>query len=136
MRKILSAVLVCILLLALTGCSLPNNASLKLRDLEFVILSEERIPVELRNILEEKKASPFQFTYTDEENLYICIGYGEQKTGGYSIAVDALYLTELNVCVETCLLGPETTKEIRNPSPSYPMIVIRTECLEQPVLFE
>ena len=41
----------------------------KLRDLEFTVLSEEKIPEELKTIIDEKKAAPFQITYSDTENL-------------------------------------------------------------------
>ena len=43
---------------------------------------------------EERKAENFKLTYSDKQYLYICIGYGEQETGGYSIAVNELYLTD------------------------------------------
>ena len=86
-------------------------------------------------IIEEKKKEPFQITYTDKEYLYICSGYGEQATGGYSIAVNELYLTDTAVYVNTCLLGPEGTDK-SNTTPSYPYIVIKTEYLDQTVIFE
>ncbi len=130
---------ICALLAAvsvlLSGCTLLSEEKIKLRDLDFTVLSEEKIPAELKTILEEKKKAPFQITYTDNENLYICVGYGQQETGGYSIAVEELYLTEQNICVDTSLLGPEASEK-SNKTPSYPMIVLKTEFLEQTVLFE
>lgn len=130
----MSGILVCIVLL-LPGCSLLSEDRVKLRDLEFVVLSEERIPEELRTVLEGKKQLPFQITYTDDKNLYICEGYGEQKTGGYSIAVEELYLTETQIIVDTCLLGPKEDPGESN-TPSYPYLVIRTELVDKPVSFE
>lgn len=121
--------------LLLSGCTYLSEEKIKLRDLDFTVLSEEKVPKELQGILEEKKAEPFQITYTDKENLYICVGYGEQETGGYSIAVEELYLTDSNICVDTSLLGPEAGEK-SNKIPSYPCIVIKTEYLEQPVVFE
>lgn len=123
----------CILLF--TGCTLLSEEKIKLRDLEFTVISEEKIPEQLKTIIDEKKAQPFQITYTDNKNLYICIGYGEQETGGYSIAVNELYLTDANICVNTSLLGPEPDEK-NTPAPSYPVIVIKTEYLEQTVMFE
>ena len=87
--------------LMLSGCTLLSEERIKLRDLDFTVLSEEKIPAELMTIIEEKKSAPFQITYTDNENLYICVGYGQQETGGYSIAVEELYLTDTNICVDT-----------------------------------
>lgn len=83
-----------------------------------------------------KKTEAFKLTYSDKEYLYICIGYGEKETGGYSIAVNELYLTDNAVYVETELLGPGPENKTNNPTPSYPYIVIKTEYLEQTVIFE
>lgn len=135
MKKIrLCAILVVYLLLA-GGCAMLSEEKVKLRDLDFTILGEEKIPKQLKTILEEKKASPFQITYTDKANLYICIGYGEQETGGYSIAVNELYLTDADIIVSATLLGPDASEK-GSKTPSYPYIVIKTEYLEQTVVFE
>ena len=123
----------CILLSS--GCTILSEEKVKLRDLEFTVLSEDKIPEELMSILEEKKSKTFQITYSDNEFLYICIGYGEQETGGYSIAVNELYLTETNICVNTSLLGPEASDK-GNKTPSYPYIVLKTEFLDKTVIFE
>ncbi len=119
----------------LTGCTMLSDERVKLRDLEFTVLSEEKIPEELKTIIEEKKAENFKLTYSDNEYLYISIGYGEQSTGGYSIAVNELYLTDNAVYVNTNLLGPEASEK-KNPAPSYPYIVIKTEYLDETVIFE
>ncbi len=137
-RRIVTRSLLCLLLMAsmlFTGCTYLSDEKIKLRDLDFTVLSEEMIPEELKGIIEEKKSTAFQITYTDNVNLYICIGYGEQKTGGYSIAVEELYLTENNICVNTSLLGPEAGDK-NGKTPSYPVIVLKTEFLEQTVIFE
>lgn len=73
-------------------------------------------------MIAEKGTEPFKLTYSDNQNLYISIGYGEQKTGGYSIAVDALYLTDDAIYVSTSLLGPDITGQRRIPgSLLYPI---------------
>lgn len=118
-----------------TGCALQSDETLKLRDLDFTVLSEEKIPDELKAKTEELKSAPFQLTYRDKEYLYICVGYGQQGTGGYSIAINELYLTEQNIHVNTSLLGPGTEEKV-SKTPSYPYIVLKTELLEQTVLFE
>lgn len=121
--------------LLLGGCQMQSTERIKLRDLEFTVQSEETIPVEVMKLIEEKKAEPFKFTFSDEENLYICIGYGRQSRGGYSIAVDALYLAEDAIYVETTLLGPAGSKESVGGD-SYPYIVLKTEALEKTVVCE
>ena len=129
------ALLLAACVFALSGCTMLSEEKIKLRDLDFTVLSEEKIPKELLDILEEKKASPFQITYTDNENLYICVGYGQQETGGYSIAVEELYLTDANICVNTSLLGPDGTEK-GEKTVSYPYIVLKTEFLDLTVVFE
>lgn len=134
-NKILTCLVALLTVFLFSACSMLSDEKIKLRDLEFTILSDEVIPEELKTVLEEKKETPFQITYTDHENLYICAGYGKQRSGGYSIVVEELYLTEDNIYVSTSLLGPDPAD---HPSqmPTYPKIVIKTELLEQPVIFE
>lgn len=118
-----------------SGCSVTENGGMKLRDLEFTLVGEDRLPEELKTLIEERKTEEFKFTYSDQESLYICIGYGEQSTGGYSIAVNELYLTDNAIYVDTNLLGP-SAKEKENPAVSYPYVVIKTEFLDKNVVFE
>ena len=134
MKRVVRVTIVLSCLVALlAACS--GQERVKLRDLEAVILSEELIPEELMDILEEKKAQPFQLTYADQGKLYICIGYGTQETGGYSVVLDDLYLTESAVYISTTLLGPDVEAQSRK-TPTCPMIVVETELVEQPVIFE
>ena len=119
-------------LVCMAGCTREKRE--KVRDLDAVILSEEVLPAELKEIIDEKKAKPFQFTYSDRQKLYICIGYGKQETGGYSITLDELYLTDSDVVVSTTLLGPSVADREKKTA-TYPFIVIQTELVEQPVIF-
>jgi hypothetical protein len=73
-------------------------------------------------------------TYSDGEYLYIARGYGEQETGGYSITVQELYLTEDAVVFSGALYGPQNGEQVTQ-SKSYPYIVIKLELLELPVTF-
>ena len=93
------------------------------------------MPEELKEMIEERKVEPFKLTYSDNEYLYICVGYGEQETGGYSITVDELYLTDSAIYAQTTLLGPEASDK-GNKVASYPVIVIKTELLDQTVICE
>ena len=135
MKKVIAMILTTVMLLSLSACSMLSEENVKLRDLDFTVLSEETIPQELCTIIEEKEGGPFKLTYSDKEFLYICIGYGEQATGGYSIAVNELYLTDNAIYVNTELLGPEASEK-GNKVPSYPYIVIKTEYLEETVIFQ
>lgn len=119
----------------LTGCSVEKENQDKVRDLEFTVVGEGDLPEELKNLVEEKKAAPFKLTYSNDQGLYIAVGYGEQATGGYSISVRELYLTENSIVIDTELTGPEKGETV-GVEKSYPYIVIRTEYLENPVIFQ
>ena len=102
---------------------------------EFTVVSEDRLPEELKEIVEGKKENAFKLTYADEGYLYICTGYGKQDSGGYSITVDSLYETDNAIYVNTNLLGPKAGSASGN-SPSYPYIVIKVEFRDKTVVFD
>lgn len=134
-KNVVAAML--LLCVVLTGCGMSGERNIKLRDLDFTVLSEEKIPEELKTVIAEKGSEPFRLTYSDNQNLYISIGYGEQKTGGYSIAVDELYLTDDAVHVSTSLLGPDITGQKSGAGkPTTPYIVIKTELLDKTVIYD
>lgn len=124
-------------LVLLAGCSEKRDPMEKIKDLEFTVLADENIPEELKAVIEEKKESPFKVTYQDNGFMYICIGYGEQVSGGYSIAVNALYLTENAIYADTTLLGPDPYDPAagKKKAPSTPYIVLKTEFVDKPVVF-
>lgn len=121
----------------MTGCADKKDPLEKIKDLEFTVIAEENIPEELFQVINEKKAEVFKVTYQDSGFLYICMGYGEQETGGYSISVNSLYETENAVYFDTTLIGP-TPGEMdgKKSSPSCPYVVVKTEMIEKPVVFE
>lgn len=119
----------------LTGCSVEREDHDKVRDLEFTVVGETDIPEELSNLIRDKKAAPFKMTYSNDSGLYIIVGYGEQPTGGYSIEVEDLYLTENAIVIDTELNGPEKGEQT-GVEKSYPYLVVLTENLENPVIFE
>lgn len=123
-------------LLLCAGCGKKEQGQPeKIRDLELTVVAEEMLPAELLSVVTEKKTAPFKFTFQDGNYLYICIGYGEQESGGYSITVEDLYLTENAVYVKTCLIGPGA--DVPNDGvKSYPYIVIKTEYLDYSVVFD
>ena len=138
MRRInrLVIAIVCTMIL-LAGCGKKTDPMEKIKDLEFTVLGEDNIPEELKTVIEEKKANAFKVTYQDNGFLYICVGYGEQVSGGYSITVNSLYLTENAIYADTSLLGPEPAEGagMKKSSPSYPYGVIKTEYVDKPVVF-
>ena len=138
MKKMKKGLLYGLLMAAilLTGCGKKQpETPEKIRDLELTVVAEEKLPQELLAAITEKKAQPFKFTFQDGGYLYICIGYGEQESGGYSITVEDLYLTENAVYDKTCLIGPGADVPDDGVK-TYPYIVIKTEYLDYSVVFD
>lgn len=119
----------------LAGCSASKDSGDKVRDLDFSVAGDLDVPDELKKLIAEKQQQPFKLTYSDEQNLYIAVGYGVQPTGGYSISVNDLYLTDNSIVINTELKGPEKG-ENAGTEQSSPYIVIKTEYLENPVVFQ
>ena len=136
-RYLAAAGILAACLAVLTGCTGKKDPLEKIKDLEFTVLAEENMPEELKKVIDEKKAEAFKVTYQDNGFLYICIGYGEQVSGGYSIFVNDLYLTENAIYADTTLIGPDPAEENsqKKQSPSYPYVVIKTEYVDKPVVF-
>lgn len=133
------SVLISFSLLFLTGCAEKGqkDALAKIKNLEFTVLSEDMIPEELQKAIQEKNGSPFKITYSDSGFLYIAIGYGTQETGGFSITVNDLYLTENAIYFDTTLLGPSPDSPLPSgDTSSYPYLVVKTEYIDEPVVFE
>jgi hypothetical protein len=134
MEKRFLAGLVCLLLMMTAGCGLRRDETEKIRDLDYTVVKEADIPEEFLSRIESEKTTEFRMTYSDGEYLYIARGYGEQETGGYSITVQELYLTEDAVVFSGALYGPQNGEQVTQ-SKSYPYIVIKLELLELPVTF-
>lgn len=117
------------------GCGIEKTDSRKVKDLPYTILEKKEVPEEFLEIIEGKKEKIFKLTYADKENLYIAVGYGAQKTGGYSIAVNQCYLTKNAIYFDTTLIGPAKGEKV-NEVKTCPYLVIKTEYLEKSVVFE
>ncbi len=128
----LAAVFAAVLLTACSVSEINAGAGEKVADLEYTILDEDRIPEELMPLIKERYAEAFQMTYTDNDCLYVCIGYGKQTDSGYTIVVNDFFLGENGVLVDTSLIGPAAGQERINV-PQYAYIVLRTQALEEEV---
>lgn len=134
-KRFFSILLVCLLCAGVIACGAKQDSMEKIKDLEFSVISEDKLPEELFSMIEEKKESPFKLTFQDQGFLYICVGYGQQETAGYSITVNALYETSNAIYIDTNLLGPNA-EEKGKKAPSYPYIVVKTENIEKSVVFD
>ena len=125
----------CIFLLA--GCAMKSSEKIRLRDLTVSDkdgIKPNAVLYKILDVIEERKEEPFELSFKDGKNLYLVVGYGKQETGGYSIVVEDLYLTEEAIYVSTGLLGPDPGQ--KGTRESYPVIVIKTELLDKTILFE
>ena len=134
-KMLLAAALAASFAAGLSGCSVSREDKDKVRDLEFQVAAQGELPQELSKLIAQKVSQPFKLTYTDSQNLYIAVGYAAQPTGGYSISVKELYLTENSIILQTELMGPEKGED-PGTEQSFPYIVLRTELLEEPVVFQ
>ena len=124
----------CAGILLFTGCSWKQEKPEK-TNLAFTVVDEARLPDELLKLVAEMKEASFKMTYADSGYLYLCVGYGKQDSGGYSITVDDLYASGEMIYLDTSLIGPKQAKEL-GETPSYPYIVIKTPFEDKTVVFD
>ena len=135
MKKIILSILGVLIVCVLSACSIEKMSTEKLRDIEFTVLDEEQIPEEMETMISDKRETPFKYSYADEGELYIAVGYGEQPTSGYSIEVKELYETKNAVYIHTNLIGPTKEEKIVERK-TFPYIVIKMEYVDKNVVFE
>jgi hypothetical protein len=131
----LGFVLLGLVAFTLSGCLGKGDSGKKVKDMEFSVVADTDMPQELKEIITQKQQSPFKLTYSDDKNLYIVVGYGQQPSGGFSIAVNDLFLTDNSIVLKTELIGP-SKGEVAGVEASFPFIVIKTEMSELPVVFQ
>ncbi|WP_294786754.1 protease complex subunit PrcB family protein [uncultured Eubacterium sp.] len=129
------AVVCLIMILGCVGCGVQKTGTEKIRDVDYTVVTEQEMPPELQTEIENRKAEDFKMTYMLDDALYIVRGFGMQETGGYSIEVRNLYLAENALYFETDLIGPDNGVQAEK-TVSYPYIAVKTERLEENVVFE
>lgn len=123
------------ILLAAGGCTQVEEETGEKKGVDFTVVRESEIPEDLLADIEENKKEGFHTVFRDTEYLYIAVGYGEQQTGGYSVAVEKLYAMEENLYLRTKLIGPKKGEQVHKAS-SYPYLVLKLELREGEVVFE
>lgn len=116
------------------GCGGEKEEYTKTGDVDFTVVEEADVPAELLDIIKEKKSEPFKLKYLAEDALYLAMGYGEQPSGGYSIAVDEIFMAKEGVCLKTTLIGPAADEKVTT-AVTYPYIVIKLQKMETQVHF-
>lgn len=133
-KKGIVILLVVCLILSVVGCEKDTESTERGKDWDYTVVAVRDCPEDFLKELEEKKVNPFQMTYMDGEYLYVALGYGEQATGGFSIAVCGLYESGDKLCFETELRGPGKDEVVKE-KPSYPYVIVKTEKTEREVKF-
>ncbi|MCI9229207.1 MAG: protease complex subunit PrcB family protein [Dorea sp.] len=124
-----------LIVLILTACSVRKADDKKLRDVEFTVLDKDDVPEEFMAKIEEAKEGQVKLSYADRGYLYIARGYGQKETSGYSVEVRRCYETENEIHVETGLLGPGKEEKILKKK-TCPYVVIKTEYTDKQIEFD
>ena len=120
---------------AFTGCQSGASEEKRGEDLEFTVSGEADIPAALKELIDKKREKAFKLTYADGQEMYILIWEVPQKVVGYSVAVKALYETDNSIVIRTELQGPEAG-EAKGTEESFPVLIVRTEFRDKPVVFQ
>lgn len=116
------------------GCKITDINSDKVSELDFTVVEDKDLPVELKKLIDSKKENTLRMTYTTKDYTYIVVGYGTQETSGYSIKVNDLYLGKNAVYVDVSLMGP-TADETVSETKTMPYIVLKIEKRDETVIF-
>lgn len=135
LRGLLLLLMTMITAMGLIGCDTKEDEIKRLKDLEFTVVEDNDIPGELKEIIDEKKEEPFKLSYSNKDYLYIVVGYGKQNSGGYSITVEDLYLTNNAIYIDTNLIGP-SKEDMVSQGVTYPYIVVKLEYRDERIVFE
>lgn len=121
-------------LAALTGCKLEETKEKKIKDLDYTICDESKLPKELVELIHEKKKEPFKLTYRTKDYLYIVVGYGAQDRTDLNVVMTELYLTENAIFVDTDMTSVDSTT-LEDNMVTYPWIAVKCELYDVQVNF-
>lgn len=122
-------------LAALTGCKVEESDETKIKDLDYTICDESKLPNELVDIINENKKEPFKLTYRTKDYLYIVVGYGAQDRTDLNVVMTELYLTENAIFVDTDLTSVESST-LQDNLVTYPWIAVKCELYDVQVNFK
>lgn len=122
------------LMAALCGCRLEKSEDEKIKDLDYTVCDESKLPDELKEIIKEKRKEPFKLTYRTKDYLYIVVGYGAQDRTDLNVKMTELYLTENAIYVDTDLEAVDTTT-LEDQKVTYPWIAVKCELYDVQVNF-
>lgn len=134
--KCIAIILLAAVILNCAACTNGKKTrTAKVKDIDYTVVEEADLPEAVLKLVEERKDQPFKMSYGSGDYLYIVVGYGKKDTGGYSIKVNDLYLTENAIYFNTDLLGPVESEKV-DYAASYPYIVVKMEYMDKSIVFE
>ncbi len=134
-RRLSKISLLCSMVLLLTGCICKIQTDGEKKSVTYTEVKREKIPKELKEVIEESKKSPFHIAYTDQGKTYIAEGYGTKPKTGYHIALKELYEIEDTIYIKTDLQGPEKGTKVKEID-TYPYLVIEIKEVGKRIIFE
>lgn len=135
LKTIMTLLLIIITVFGLNGCKKDESEIKKIKDLDFTVVEDADLPGELKELIDEKKEKAFRMHYSNKDSLYIVVGYGRQNSGGYSIAVEELFLADNAIYFDTNLIGP-SQDDMVTQGVTYPYIVVMLEFIDKKIVFE
>ena len=134
-KRFLFIMHVVFLVAVLVGCEFEETNYDKIKDLDYTVCDEGKLPDELVNRIREKKTEPFKLTYRTKDYLYIVVGYGAQDRTDLSVIIKELYLTENAIFVDT-ELSAEAAPARADSRVTYPWIAVKCELYDVQVNFK
>ncbi|MCM1498787.1 MAG: protease complex subunit PrcB family protein [Clostridium sp.] len=122
------------LLSVLAGCRIEETDEEKIKDLDYTVCDESKLPDALVDLIQEKRKEPFKLTYRTRDYLYIVVGYGAQDRTDLNVLLTELYLTQNAIFVDTELTAVEDTTLADNLV-SYPWIAVKCERYDVQIIF-
>lgn len=123
------------LLSVLIGCQIEETDEEKIKDLDYTICDESKLPDALVELIQEKRKEPFKLTYRTKDYLYIVVGYGAQDRTDLNVTMTDLYLTKNAIFVNTDLSAVDDTT-LEDNLVSYPWIAVKCELYDVQVIFQ
>lgn len=117
----------------ISGCEKKEEE--KTSSVDFTVVTDSDIPKELKKLIKERRKNPFELSFSDGSYLYVVKGYGKQQATDYSIIVNDFYMSEDTLVFDTDLSGPGKDADISHKA-SFPYIVIKTEYIENSIIFK
>ena len=135
---LMGKVWICILAalaLSVAGCGITRTEGGEREAAEYTVLGVDAVPPEVEKVITQQQGREFRMTYKSGGYLYLLRGYGPQESGGFSVQVEEVSVSDTALYFRTRLLGPAEEEQKKGES-SEPWLVVKTEDPGVPVIFE